>query len=179
MKPILDICCGSRMFWFDKKDSRAVFGDIREESHVLCDGRELIISPDRIIDFRSLPFYDETFNLAVFDPPHLVNAGVRSWFLRNRSGTVYSRFTLPDDFVVIREKCFPGDKRTLADIRRSGAIEAQAGGATPAETAAKMVNSISSANAIHKTYQPVDLTAVRQADAARRVGRQRMRYQNK
>lgn len=100
-------------------------------------------------------------------------------FLRNRSGAPYSRFTLPDDFAVIRELCFPGDKRTLADMRRSGAIEAQAGGATPAETAAKMANSISSANAIHKTYQPVDLTAVRQADAARRRGRQRMRDQNK
>ncbi|ESM57568.1 hypothetical protein L394_01064 [Klebsiella pneumoniae MGH 48] len=22
---ILDMCCGSRMFWFDKQDSRAVF----------------------------------------------------------------------------------------------------------------------------------------------------------
>lgn len=28
MKPILDMCCGSRMFWFDKADDRAVFGDI-------------------------------------------------------------------------------------------------------------------------------------------------------
>jgi hypothetical protein len=30
------------------------------------------------------------------------------------------------------------------------------GGASPSTTAAKMANSISSANAIHKTYQPVD-----------------------
>lgn len=26
---ILDMCCGSRMFWFDKQDSHAVFADIR------------------------------------------------------------------------------------------------------------------------------------------------------
>ncbi|ECA9678728.1 class I SAM-dependent methyltransferase [Salmonella enterica subsp. enterica] len=26
---ILDMCCGSRMFWFNKQDSRAVFADIR------------------------------------------------------------------------------------------------------------------------------------------------------
>lgn len=25
------ICCGSRMFWFDKQDERAVFSDIRAE----------------------------------------------------------------------------------------------------------------------------------------------------
>lgn len=95
--------------------------------------------------------------------------------LRNRSKAVYSRFTMPDDFGAVRDLCFKGDKRTLADMRRSGAIEAQAGGATSSETAAKMANSISSANAIHRTYQPVDLETVRQADAARRRGRQRIR----
>lgn len=30
-KPVLDPCCGSRMMWFDKNDSRAVFGDQRIE----------------------------------------------------------------------------------------------------------------------------------------------------
>lgn len=95
--------------------------------------------------------------------------------LRNRSGAPYSRFTLPDDFAAVRELCFPGDKRTLADMRRSGAIELQAGGAAPSTTSAKMANSIGSANAIHRTYQPVDLTTVRQADELRRVGRRRMR----
>ncbi|EII1515251.1 SAM-dependent methyltransferase, partial [Escherichia coli] len=30
---ILDMCCGSRMFWFDKKDDRAIFSDIRKEEH--------------------------------------------------------------------------------------------------------------------------------------------------
>lgn len=99
--------------------------------------------------------------------------------LRNRSGAVYSRYTLPDDFGMIREMTFPGDTRTLADMRRSGAIEANAGGASPSTTAAKMANSISSANAIHKTYQPVDLESVRQADEPREIGRRRMRDQNK
>ena len=43
---ILDVCCGSRMFWFNKRDTRAVFADIRAEEHNLCDGRRLVISPD-------------------------------------------------------------------------------------------------------------------------------------
>ena len=40
-KTILDPCCGARMFWFDKNDERAVFGDIRNETKQLCDGRTL------------------------------------------------------------------------------------------------------------------------------------------
>ncbi len=58
---ILDMCCGSRMFWFDKNDDRAIFSDIRKEEHTLCDGRRLIISPDLIADFRALPFADASF----------------------------------------------------------------------------------------------------------------------
>jgi hypothetical protein len=38
-----------------------------------------------------------------------------------------------------------------------------------------MANSIGSANAIHRTYQPVDLTTVRQTDEARRTERRRIR----
>lgn len=76
---ILDPCCGSRMFYFDKANPDVVFGDIRQESHTLCDGRSLEIKPDMLMDFRDMPFEDETFNLVVFDPPHLVHAGSRSW----------------------------------------------------------------------------------------------------
>lgn len=50
-----------------------------------------------------------------------------------------------------------------------------AGGAEPAMTSAKMANSIGFANTIHRTYQPVNLTAVRQADETRRIGRRRIR----
>lgn len=41
---ILDICCGSQMFWFNKQDTRAVFADIRAEEHALCYGHRLVIS---------------------------------------------------------------------------------------------------------------------------------------
>ncbi len=58
---ILDMSCGSRMFWFDKNDDRAIFSDIRKEEHTLCDGRRLIINPDLIADFRALPFADASF----------------------------------------------------------------------------------------------------------------------
>ncbi|MFK3971136.1 class I SAM-dependent methyltransferase [Pseudomonas sp. NPDC087358] len=85
--PILDPCCGSRMFWFHKQDPRALFGDIRNEEQVLCDGRVLKVEPNVIMDFRSLPFDDESFKLVVFDPPHLKHAGVDSW-LRAKYGVL-------------------------------------------------------------------------------------------
>ena len=68
---VLDPASGSRMMYFDKTDDRVLFGDIRTESHVLCDGRALNIEPDMEMDFRSLPFDDGTFRVVVFDPPHL------------------------------------------------------------------------------------------------------------
>ncbi|ECC4176244.1 class I SAM-dependent methyltransferase [Salmonella enterica] len=76
---ILDVCCGSRMFWLNKQDERAVFSDIRAEQHELCDGRQLVISPDLIADFRALPFADSSFPVVVFDPPHLERVGQTSW----------------------------------------------------------------------------------------------------
>lgn len=82
---VLDPCCGSRMFWFDPMDQRVLFGDIRDENHVLCDGRALTIKPDEIIDFRKLPFAGNSFKLVVFDPPHLRTAGPQSW-LRAKYG---------------------------------------------------------------------------------------------
>ena len=76
---VLDVCCGSRMFYADKSDPRVIFGDIRKESHTLCDGRLLEVMPDTLLDFRDLPYTDESFFTVVFDPPHLVRAGKNSW----------------------------------------------------------------------------------------------------
>ena len=79
MIAVLDPCCGSRMMWFDSNDQRALFGDIRDEQHTLCDGRALSITPDVSMDFRAMPFGDASFKLVVFDPPHLRKAGPMSW----------------------------------------------------------------------------------------------------
>lgn len=82
---VLDACCGSRMFWFDRKDSRAIFVDNRRETHCLTDSssaggqRTLEINPDIVADFTKLPFQDNKFSLVVFDPPHLVHAGKKGW----------------------------------------------------------------------------------------------------
>lgn len=79
---ILDPCSGSRMMWFDKNDQRTLFGDLRYEEHTLKDrnySRHLEIHPDIKLDFRDLPFPDNSFKIIVFDPPHLIRAGKKSW----------------------------------------------------------------------------------------------------
>lgn len=79
-KPILDACCGSRMFWFDKKNSHAIYCDNRiVPHHEYYPGRYIEIKPDVIADFTDLPFDDKQFKLVVFDPPHLTCAGPTSW----------------------------------------------------------------------------------------------------
>jgi len=82
MKKVLDVCCGSRMFWFNKQNEDVVFMDKRKLEDTLCDGRKLIVKPDVIGDFRNMPFDDETFYMVVFDPPHLLKAGENSWLAK-------------------------------------------------------------------------------------------------
>lgn len=81
-KLILDACCGSRMFWFNKTNPLATFMDIRNEEHILCDGRELLVHPDAIADFRNIPYDDKSFKLVVFDPPHLNKLGNNTWMAK-------------------------------------------------------------------------------------------------
>ena len=75
MKPIIDVCCGSKMFYFNKDDEHVLFCDNRSVSDILCDGRKLEIAPNIKIDFRDLSvFKDDTFSLVVFDPPALIKS---------------------------------------------------------------------------------------------------------
>ncbi|CVH76325.1 hypothetical protein BN3662_01506 [Clostridiales bacterium CHKCI006] len=78
-KTILDVCCGSRMFYYAANDERLLCNDIRYLDDILCDGRKLTIHPDTEYDFRDLPFEDDKFYHVVFDPPHLLNVGDNSW----------------------------------------------------------------------------------------------------
>lgn len=74
-KPIIDVCCGSKMFWFDKDNPSVEFCDIREiEKFEFYPQRYIEIKPDTICDFTALPFADGSFKLAVFDPPHLTHS---------------------------------------------------------------------------------------------------------
>lgn len=81
-KKILDVCCGSRMFYFDKNNDNVVYMDKRKLSDTLCDGRALEINPDIVADFKNIPLEDNSFYLVIFDPPHLKSAGQNSWLAK-------------------------------------------------------------------------------------------------
>lgn len=78
-KLILDPCCGSKMFWFDRNNENVIFTDKRTETHTLCDGRILNIAPDFEMDFRDMFFENETFYHVILDPPHLEKVGKTAW----------------------------------------------------------------------------------------------------
>lgn len=89
MKRILDACCGSRMFWFDKENPDVIFVDNRNfhDEKIWKSGngksvRYCTVKPDIIADFTHLPFPDNTFYHVVFDPPHLINCGDSSWLAK-------------------------------------------------------------------------------------------------
>jgi len=70
------------MFWFQKENKDVTFCDIRSEEHILCDGRKIKIEPDIIANFKKLPFQDHSFSLVVFDPPHMLRVGDKSWMAK-------------------------------------------------------------------------------------------------
>lgn len=93
---------------------------------------------------------------------------------RNRSGRAYSKDTLGDDFRAVRAAVDPADERQLADMRRSGAVEGDAGGGSVTDQANKMANSVDTNKRLRKTYNPVNVEAVRRFDEARKVGAKKL-----
>lgn len=88
----------------------------------------------------------------------------------------YSKDLLEKHFAEVRALVFgPDERRQLADLRRSGHVEGDAGGATPADASSKMANTISASNRLRKTYNPVNIVSVRRFDEARKAGRKQLR----
>lgn len=105
MKLILDPASSMRSFYFDKKDKRVLFGDIRvKETHLLTNGQTIHIEPDEVMDFRAIPYPDETFKVVVFDPPHMLNLSEKSW-MRKKYG-VLDKETWRDDLTKGFAECF-------------------------------------------------------------------------
>lgn len=108
-KIILDACCGSRMFWFDKTNKNVLFIDNRNEIVTAKDRdkvRTIEVNPDLIADFTELPFEKESFYMVVFDPPHLKTLGKTSWMAKK-----YGRLT--DNWKGVISKGFDECMRVL------------------------------------------------------------------
>lgn len=107
-KIILDACCSSKMFWFDKNHPLVTFQDIREVDTIFVglgrNGRNYTCKPDIIADFRDMPHASGSFKLVVFDPPHLKNAGKKS-FMAIKYGKLDPK-TWKDDLKMGFSECF-------------------------------------------------------------------------
>lgn len=79
-KFILDACCGTKGMWFNKNHPNTLYIDIRKESTGFIKGRKENVSPDIVMDFRDLKFENNTFNMVVWDIPHLITLGKTSKF---------------------------------------------------------------------------------------------------
>ena len=123
MPKILDACCGSRMFWFDRNNPDVIFADNRKLETTLCDGRTLVVDPDIIIDFRNMPFDDNTFSLVIFDPPHLLKVGQNSWLCKK-----YSKLSenWPSDIKKGFDECMRQSDNSrclvIAEVRHDGYV---------------------------------------------------------
>ena len=85
-KPILDPTCGSRTMWFNKNHPKVLYTDRRRESFEAewkstnkPSVRKCYVEPDEVVDFTDMPFESNTFDLVVFDPPHMKGLTDKSW----------------------------------------------------------------------------------------------------
>ncbi|TXJ78201.1 class I SAM-dependent methyltransferase [Ligilactobacillus salivarius] len=103
---ILDVCCGSKMFWYNKEEPHTTFMDIRDEVLTYTDRnavRKVEVNPDIVADFRNIPFAGDIFDLVVFDPPHLIHVGDNSW-LAKKYGKL-DKNTWPQDLKLGFDEC--------------------------------------------------------------------------
>ena len=103
-KQVLDPCCGSKLFYFQKEHQLVLFGDIRDETYTLDDGRAFEVRPDLVLDYRNLPFGNESFYLVIFDPPHLKTEGKWSWLYKTYGKL--DKDTWPDDLKLGFDECW-------------------------------------------------------------------------
>lgn len=108
MKKILDVCCGGRRFWFDKKHPDTLYLDNRPlEPRMVGKGKNARIhdcTPDKVMDFRKLDLPDNSFSLVVFDPPHFNTLGSKS-YMAIKYGTL-NKSTWRDDLRAGFAECF-------------------------------------------------------------------------
>lgn len=81
---ILDTTCSAKSIWFDKNNSCVIRCDIRNEdiTGLAGDGRNWNICPHVQMDYTAMSFPADTFDMIVFDPPHLINLGLTSWMAK-------------------------------------------------------------------------------------------------
>ena len=112
-KYILDMTCSGRSIWFDKKNPYTIYFDKRDiEYSQVFNGNEqkIVVHPDVVGNYEKLPFDDNTFNLVVFDPPHLIRESDTGWIQKK-----YGHFTTKEEALESVSKGIQEGIRVLKD----------------------------------------------------------------
>ncbi len=109
-KTILYVCCGGRMFWFDKKNPETLFVDNRRMARqvIWCgkeEERSFEVEPDAVMDFRNLDLPTSSFSLVIFDPPHLAKRNGKEGWMHKKYGSL-NPDTWQDDIAKGFAECF-------------------------------------------------------------------------
>lgn len=103
-KLILDACCGGRMMWYQKKHKNVLYVDNRRFAEKMSNGQHFSVDPDQVVDFRDMPFEDESYHLVVFDPPHFFTQKETGWLAKKYG--VLDKETWPDDIKRGFDECW-------------------------------------------------------------------------
>jgi hypothetical protein len=92
----------------------------------------------------------------------------------------YSTSKMDRDFREVRAAVFgDNEERQLADMRRSGAVEGDAGAGSLTDQSNKMANTVAASSRLRKTYNPVNVVSARRFDEARERGRKAMKEEQR
>lgn len=84
---ILDVTCGGRMLWNNKHHPSALYVDRRQEPPGTIPIRpNWCVQPQVVASFTALPFADDSFQMVIFDPPHIIRLNPSQGFLRTKYG---------------------------------------------------------------------------------------------
>jgi SAM-dependent methyltransferase len=90
---ILDATCGTKAMWYEKNHPLVTYMDIREGKYLWWNPKKaykknVIVEPDVIGDFTNLDYLDNTFDMVIFDPPHILRTDIhdKNYNMGNRYG---------------------------------------------------------------------------------------------
>lgn len=90
---ILDASCSVKGMWYQKNNPHTVFFDKRREKIRMPCGdnyRLVVVNPDIIGNWRSMPFKSESFDMVLWDPPFIIRRkGIIEGAITKKYGILY------------------------------------------------------------------------------------------